>query len=626
MVWERVRNSRNLKRARRKAGGDREREDKGGSDNGNCKGEGSGRWRRSGSAAAKIPLGLWSHFRRVADSRPLVPLKQHIASSIAPDIYASGMAVTPQDYAAQLISLSAAAATASASALLAALLLGMPLLYPLAAAPVMPILAHALRPFLNKSRRKSACERELPYAVTYLTMAAASSISLTSAIMNLTRLRPLSAFSAEAERIDKVRRLYGMSPAEAIIFEAKRHPSEQVRSALLAAVAAQQSGESLFAVMKDEMMKSFSHLLSRLKTMSDKFSLIASSQIIIYIILPMSILTMGIMFSGVLGVPMVLATCLVMPCLFAPVFALMVDSYYPKELTEPVDLRPFAASLAFAPAGAALFLAQQSLPALRGLPFYYAFALLIAAVGIPSGLIYTKARSETRSILNALPPFSRSVSEEVKKGMSPTQAIVRLSGARSFNRHFDTILKKVSAHVSAGRRIAESSDSVRMPWIARVYFHMLDHAEGMGADPKSMDALSDLINNMHSSVRSLDSETSLFKLSCIINSVILPFSITLVMEVVVSLFADISRMLPTSLPMAISFISPESVPFLSTIAYTGVILNAYFMGLLGGKVSRGGSVADGVVLAVTCAAIAAATVYVLKDLRLITGIFSNANV
>ena len=241
---------------------------------------------------------------------------------------------------------------------------------------------------------------------------------------------------------------------------------------------------------------------------------------------------------------------------------------------------------------------------------------------LPAAAWYARERRRTRQIISALPSFSRSVAEEVKKGNSPTQAVALISENRIFNPSFNNILRKMAAHVKMGRSIGETAAYVKMPWIARVYFELLDQAEQMGADPKSMDALSDLMNNIHTSMRSLDSETSLFKFSCYINSVILPFSIIIIVDVVVRLFMQVaSSVTAISLPAGLSFLRVEDLPLLSLVAYSSVVLDAYLLGLLGGKISDGGSIVDGLKSALICVGIAVATLIILRDLGIVTSLF-----
>jgi len=559
---------------------------------------------------------------RIAEYPPLHLLKPFLVKEMSTTIYTSGLRTTPQEFASQFIAFLLISPAVFAAFAAAGYFLFPPIILAGILVATLPLILLTLRPMLAVRRRKALCERELPFAATYLTMAAASSQSLSSAILNMSRLRFLEAFKNEAERIDKVRRLYALSPSDAMIFEAKYHPSEPVKQLILSAAAAERSGESLFLMMKDELVKAFSYLLSRLKVMSDKFSMLASAQMIIFIIVPMATVTISIMFASMIGIPALVFTCIALPCIFVPIMSLAVDSYFPKELTEPITPKYFALTLlAFPFVGELLALEQMRLISLP-MKFEFILALAIIAFTLPAAAWYARERKRTKQITAALPSFSRSVAEEVKKGNSPTQAVALLSEHRVFNPTFDTLLTKIAAHIKMGRSIGETATHIKMPWIAKVYFELLDQAEQMGADPKSMDALSDLMNNIHTSMRSLDSLTSLFKLSCYVNAVILPFALTIIVEVVVRLFTNVTSTINAiSLPAGLSFLRAEDLPLLSLVAYTSVIINAYLLGVMGGKVSDGGSVVDGLRSALLCVGIAAVTLILLRDFGIITSLF-----
>lgn len=540
-----------------------------------------------------------------------------IVKVYSPLIYMSGMQITPQQFSIRLI------IKILISIILSLISIILTLFFPLAFIGITSIsipIVYSIIPFLEINRRKINCERELPFVTAFLTMASASSLSLSSAILSLSKMHHLKAFAKEAMRMEKIRKLYAMSPSDAIIFEAKNHPSEHVKSMLLTAVSAQKLGESQFLVMRDEMVKAFTILLSKLKVLSDKFSLIASAQMIIFIIIPMAMITIGVIFSGVLTPFSLFFICIIFPSLFVPLISYLIDSYYPKELTEPVNLMPFLVSLFFAPMSIVIYKLFYT----NGntiIPFHHILSLIIIIFTIPAATWYSLKRRETKQVLEALPIFTRSMAEEVKKGLSPSQALQLLF--KSFNSTFNKILVNMVAYMRSGAKMGDATNTIKMPWLSHVYFELLSYAEQIGADPKSMDALSELVNNIYISMKSLHSQTSLFKASCVINSIILPFSIAMVVEVVMKLFAKISKMLITiPLPMGLSLITLDLLSLIELIAYSSVILNAYFLGILGGKVSRGGSITDGLSMAILCVVLAELALILLVDLGIIIHLFA----
>jgi archaellum biogenesis protein FlaJ (TadC family) len=520
-------------------------------------------------------------------------------------IYSSELNITPQDYISKLmiiilVSLISAILLALFNIILSIFVIIIPIIY-------------ICYPIFSVRKRKLLCEQELPFVITYLTIAAASSYSISKAVLNLSSFNFLKAFKKEAERIDRIRRLYALSPIEAIIFESNFHPSQAVRELFSSIVTAERSGESPFLIMRDELIKSFSYLLSRLKVMSDKFSIIASAQMIVFIVIPMAVITISIIFSSIIEIKHIFLSCIVLPCIFALIISMIIDSYYPKELSEPINIKYFLLSLISFPVAIILYYSTKAIS------FDYLLAITIILFSLPITILYERERRKTKQILSLLPSFSRSIAEEVKKGNSPSRAIILLS-ENSSSSFFNNLLKRIASYISIGYSISKTISYLKMPWIAKIYFEILEKAEEIGANAKSMSALSDLMNNIYTSMKELESQTSLFKFSCYINSVILPFSITIIVDVIIRIFTNISIEL-NAYYFGIEIIKLESVPLLSLIAYSCVILNAYLLGLLGGKISNGGSVVDGLKSSIICITIAIITIFILRDMKLINLLF-----
>ncbi|MEM2080574.1 MAG: hypothetical protein QW104_07835, partial [Nitrososphaerota archaeon] len=72
-----------------------------------------------------------------------------------------------------------------------------------------------------------------------------------------------------------------------------------------------------------------------------------------------------------------------------------------------------------------------------------------------------------------------------------------------------------------------------------------------------------------------------------------------------------------NLPMGMSFISGEQFQLLIVVAYTAVVYNAYLLGLLGGKVSNGGSIVDGLLSSAVCTILSMVGIFLFKDLGFI---------
>ncbi|MGQ9758969.1 MAG: hypothetical protein ACUVQ5_00120 [Candidatus Methanomethylicaceae archaeon] len=566
------------------------------------------------------------HKKSISDSRPktstLCCIRDSIILSLAEKIsiglYRSGVSTSPIDYSIKILRNLFILMTVFATLILFQSFIPQEFFqYVLVGVLTLPVLVFmdiVLKPILATYARRKLCERELPFFATYLTMASASGISAPVAFEHLRDFRYLPQFKREWFRIEKVRRLYALNPSEAIIFEGKYHPLDSVKDLYNTVMSAQKEGGEVFVVMRDELLKIFSILQGRLKTFSDKFSLMTSGEIIAFIMLPMGTITVGVLFSNVLGIPVLILTCFAFPTLVAVFISLMIDTYTPKELTEEVRFKYLIKCLLPVP----IFTLIATMSFGEALPVYYALGIALVIFTVPALRHYSPIRKRTKDIVEALPSFTRSVAEDVKKGNSPRIAIVKLCEGRSFNESFDRLLHKLTSFLKVGCSIADGISMIEGPWIAKVSFELLDRADMMGAEPKSLDSLSELVGNMYLSHKSMESQTRFFVLMSHVNTILLAFSISMVVEVVARLFTKVAETVTMiNLPLGMAFITSDQLQLLVTVAYTAVVYNSYLLGLLGGKVSGGGSIVDGFFSSMVSILLSMAGILLFKDLGFI---------
>ncbi|MEJ5292676.1 MAG: hypothetical protein WHS82_03680 [Candidatus Methanosuratincola sp.] len=556
-------------------------------------------------------------------------LSSPIANHLSLRLYQGELGISPDSYGRKI------AATALFSTALSSVpvaLLVLQLCSPRAAAPWLLFATAAValsswvltaylfaRPALSAQRRKSACERELPFLTAFLAIASASGIPIQVALERLRHSAFLNGFRGEAQRIEKVRRLYALHPYDAMVFEARNHPSERVRDLYFSVVAAQRQGDAVPSVLRDELMKVFSHLQGAVKTLSDKFSMIASAEMIAFILVPMGVLTLGTVFSSTISLPALVGACIGLPSITALLLSIMIDSSLPKELTTPVPLKAFSMALTAIPVGAAF----SGLLWLAGIPVppYLVFGAILLSSLAAASLYYRPMRREVSQILAALPAFTRLVAEEVKKGSSPGMSIIHFSEARAFNRHFDMFLHRISAFLKIGVPVSEVAEAVHAPWVVKAAFELIDESERMGSEPKSLDHLSELISNLTLCMKALSSQTRLFTAVSYMNTLVLTFTTVVAVDVIGRLFAGALGSVSIGLPFGLSFMTGFQFELAAGVAYLAVIYDSFLLGVLGGKLSRGGSVADGLLPAAACVALSIAGFLAFRELGLIRLIF-----
>lgn len=566
---------------------------------------------------------------------PLARVSRMIADRYRLPLYQGEIGIAPQAWARRILSLLilSIALTLLLATIAALVFLGaipMPMPMPLTAAlaasagvsvPWLILILLLIRPRLSAMGRRRSCERELPFLITNLAIAAASGMPIQVALDRLRGSAFLGRFRKEAWRIEKVRRLYGIHPYDAMSFEAKHHPSERVRELYFSVVAAQRQGDAVPSVLRDELVKAFAHLQGNLRTISDKFSMIASAEMISFILIPMGVLTLGVVFSPIASLNALLLACMALPTLTAVILSFIIDSSLPRELTTPVDLRVFWLSLASFPAAGLLALLLDR--AGVGLPLHYTFGLVLLPSLLAAAAHYVPLRSEVSRILSALPAFTRLVAEEVKKGSSPGMSIVRFSEGRAFNRNFDIFIRRVSTFLKIGMPISEVARAVKAPWIVKAAFELIDDAEKMGAEPKSLDYLSELISSLTLSMRMLSSQTRFFAAVSYINTLVLTFTTVIAVDVIGGLFVGIGNLSQATiaLPLGLSFMTASQFELAKAVACVAVVYDAFLLGVLGGKLSGGGSVADGLLPAAACVAISLGGFLIFRELGLVRLIF-----
>ncbi len=555
-----------------------------------------------------------------------------IAERISLVVYRSNMLSTPLEYAQSMIrwALLTAFPVASSILFLGLSFIGAVQLNPfyillMVIAFVVPPIAlsfTAIKPWISCQSRRASCERELPFVAAYLAMASASGMPVQKAFELIKEFRHLPAFSYESLRLDKLRKLYAINMYEALLFEGKYHPSEAVQALYFASVSAQREGGEVYRVMKDELQRIFSALQGRLRTMSDKFSLIASAEMVSFIIVPMALITIGVLFSGLLGVPLLIGSCFIFPTAIAFILNMTIDSYLPREICSRAPLKNFFISMAAFPLSIITLFAADFFGIV--LPAYYVLAALLTALMLPASMSYSSSRKNALEILSALPAFIRSIAEDVKKGNSPCMAAMSFSETRSFNKSFDRLLYRAAAFLKVGAPLRHAVLSSEAPWVAKISFELLDRAEAMGAEARSLDALSELVQNLFLSHKSLESQTRMFIMTSYVNSFVLAFSIIISVDVVARLFTGMVDMTSSvGIPLGFSFITQAQFAVVESIAYSAVVYNSFLLGLLGGKVSNGGSIVDGLKPAIACVLLSTLCILIFKDFGLMTSLMGS---
>lgn len=481
-------------------------------------------------------------------------------------------------------------------------------------------------PIVKANAFQSKLRRELPWIAAYFVNNAAVGIPPTVSLERvIAREETFPAFAKLARMVSKVRVLKAMDPFSAIAWHADKFTDPDLRDFLISMASTQRSGGNVYVVLKEKLQALHIEMKSSLEILGEKFNAVASFIFMVYVLLPMFMLSIGIVLGGIKG-STILASFFVLNTFFSFTCWVLVDAIMPKELLVKPSYKP----LVLLPLGLIL-IPIKSLSDIVFIPYLnllfsklYYFISLIIIVGLTFSAIYAlKIRNRQKKIINALPSFLRDVSERVKKGESPGLAIRWLSSNRSYNRCFDEVLRRVSALMRAGARVREAARWVSMPWTARVSFELLDAAEQTGVDPSLVEFIAESSNQLFTAIRALKSRVRFFKLIIYVSVGMLAFTVALsgiIMDILALTYQQAGG-LANQMVGVLMLPSMEDVEYITTTASVGVVYTAVLLGLMGGKGSDGGSVVDGLLHALLCVVLTVFLFYVMVDVGLLYSVF-----
>ena len=447
---------------------------------------------------------------------------------------------------------------------------------------------------LYASARASRLERELPFISVFLTMTASLGLPLTSALSMLKESRLFKGFRREVFFLEKISMFYGLNMLDSMDKAASLHPSKIVREFYQAMTTIERSGGDRFSVLRERSKTYFALLRDRVNTLIEKFSLITNLEVLIYVLIPLGLLVVSMIFAGRYGLSMVIMSSFVIPITFTILILLVVKGMIIEEVFDKPPTEPAMATLVAGFLAGVVFYAiwtrRPDLVARINAPLYIIVAALLIAVSLPAAVYYWKWYKESDEFIYAIPLIARHIAEEAKKGFTPKQAMMSLTQYK-FGSYTRRVLNTIIGRLMMGYTIEAASRGIRMPWLAKAYFELLSFGEKLGVDPRSLDELAGFMNDVITIRKILDSRSVGFKASALIAVFSLVFGFMVVrmtvFEQIVN-FANFLSQTNVNIPgMPINPISQELKPLVVNLTMIGIMINTYLMGIVAGHVTKG---------------------------------------
>ena len=515
-------------------------------------------------------------------------------------IYLSGLQVTPGTYVKRALTMLFASAAATAFLLYFSFFIaGVPAFAIIGIMPLAYSLYTLFRPVVKAKSFESQCMRELPYVAAFMTSYAAVGIpphrSMAAVGM---KEHGFPAFSRLVKRMEATRMITVMDPLEAIEEEADKIASLPLKDFLQSAVSAERGGGGMYNVLKDKLRSLFGELRERYKALGDQLKLYGDLLLVFFGVLPLLLYTMLTVFSSDAAITTSrLFTFMVTPLLVITL-VLMIDSGYPStpQKFDKYYVRALSIGL---PAGAAVAALLYLSPVLVETFLGAEFVKYKLAVSLGAGLTVFAALATyvfyrdyifMNNVDYAIPSFSRDLTEEVKKGKSPTQGTIYLSETRSYNKAFNTVVKHIAVQLKVGRSLREAVEPFRgrLSWRSQLILDLIADADELGAQKEIFEEVSEVSREVRDAIRIAKAKTTGVKFFGFLVALLMIFIASLLIKQIIIPLANMSVNVPQSIGLGnINLLRPDQLPELIDTISAGIMLNSTFLGVLTGKMSDG---------------------------------------
>jgi len=560
-----------------------------------------------------------------------VGIKEKLSAFFERYIYISGLNYTPREYADIFIKRMIAAMAAILVLLISSLLLkfspflltnlppnlskDLPNILMIMAFIVLGgIFFASLEPVFKALEIVGQTEREMPYVASLLTIYASAGIPPHLALSRIGEKADLfPGTHLLVRRIQKLRSLFVLDELDAIEAEARKIPSTVVSDILFSAAGAERGGGSIYIVFKDKMKSFFAELKERYKKLGEQMKLIGDIILIFFGVLPMTMYTMFTLFAspGIVSIAF-LFSFIIVPFIGA-VLSMIVDTMYPKT---PMKYTKYYRRLVYSiPLGIVAFAivytvlsTPQLMPTIKetALAAFFekaqkyktAISLDVAFIAVlfKEAISFMRDNRRLTSIEMALPSFVRDLTEEIRKGYTPSQALDRLLELRSYGKHLDNLLREVSSAVKIGHTLSEAVQFIKnkVSWRTAVIFEIIGDADRLGAKADVFEEITDVTREIIDAIKIAKSGTVGIRLFGLVTAGLVMGVMALLVNMVLSRIAELSDIVIEAqmrvgqgLMMGFSLITKDLLAPLVDSISIGVVISALILGLLTGKMSDG---------------------------------------
>jgi flagellar protein FlaJ len=451
--------------------------------------------------------------------------------------------------------------------------------------PIYVMIGFMVAPSSKASERKSALEREMPFAATYVTVMASGGIPPYMSFKRLSEVELLPATRKEARHLIRDVEVFGVDPLSALQLAARNNPLDIFRDFISGYASTVIIGGDVIHFLETKAEDIFKTGSIRVKAAAERLGMLLESFIIVMVLMSLCFYILfsveSIYSTGMdMGSGVIMYTYVFTP-LLSVVFLYLAHGMQPK--TPITEYRPYKVYAMSTTIGVIFLLLvtgffglfNTPLQGLVDLPVAISICLIITAV--PPAIVHQKIASRKSSMERGISNFLRDLTETRKTGLSPEACISNLS-KRDYGA-FSKELAKMSSDINWGipmRNVIMDFVKKTKSWMSQIVMFLLLEAVDVGGGTISMIESLARFNNM-------TQEVEKEKKMSVRPYVFIPY-----FAAVLLVATTLMTLMFTQQTVSMSDVTSANtdIDFLSLIFTVSVVTHCYLIGLVAGKISE----------------------------------------
>lgn len=500
--------------------------------------------------------------------------------------------ISPEGYAAVALTYTIFSGIAcTIIGLLLAIVLGSALPLALILAPLGVFFLMMQMPRFKASSRADKFQTEFPVLATYAAMAGSAGIPVYNVFKTLASSPSMLAHTkAESCLIVRDSEVFTKNPILTFERLAKRHPSERFREWLAGLLYTLRVGGNVVRYLEVAADRSLRQLSESWRKFSNFAMTFGDITVTFFALLPLSLFVLMIGLAGIQSLNIITLYSFVMSPIAAVFLIILIHASMPstpESLTRYYMLTMFSAPIAAGIAAVAVFVLQVKI--------YIAFGLALMLMVLPSTLKFEIDNLREKAIERDIPRFLYDVTESKRIGQPLERALISIATRGGYAKPLQEIVRRLAWNVRMGNSIPKAIEIAKgklRSWYANIMFFLFQEAYKTGGGTvRVFERLTRFAQGYYDLRKKIKSDLRIHIGIFYATAVIVVFTISQVLTYAITPQAQLAGEIGTSTFMFGFIPSMDIVKSMTTTVLSGVMLNSFVLGLLGGKITEGSIVA-----------------------------------